>query len=149
MAQRIAGDLKLLTGVESEAREFAEQVQPHARLLVRLAARLAGAERADDVVQDALVRAWRHRGLYDTSRGPFVNWLLEIVANEARRAPNGKRVAAIRLGDESDTAPASDDRLDLEDAIGRLPPRKRLAVNWHYFAGLITGDSLYDYSGPR
>lgn len=137
----VAGDVRLASPVEREAREFAERIQPHAAILVRLAARVAGAERAEDVVQEALLRAWRHRGRYDSRRGPFVSWLLAIVANEARRAAKGRPVAAMRLGDAADAATASDARLDLEAAVRRLPARQQLAIDCYYFAGLSISET--------
>ena len=53
--------------------------------MTRLAARLGPNEGQDDVVQEALVRAWRHRSRINSARGTFSAWLMTIVANEARR----------------------------------------------------------------
>jgi RNA polymerase sigma-70 factor (ECF subfamily) len=122
--------------VGSEAREFANRVQQHSRLLVRLAARIAGPDRAEDVVQDALLRAWRYRSRYDAGRGPFENWLLAIVANEARRALKARRTPWHRHVVAVDSASASDARIDLERSLGRLPPRQRSAIDCYYFVGL-------------
>src|SRR5947199_4746445 len=36
---------------------------------------------ADDVAQEAMVRAWRHAAAYDARRGSVVTWLLTITRN--------------------------------------------------------------------
>ncbi|MEA2715971.1 MAG: hypothetical protein QOI99_288, partial [Actinomycetota bacterium] len=38
---------------------------------------------AEDVAQEAFVRAWRHAGAYDARRGSVVTWLLVITRNLA------------------------------------------------------------------
>ena len=48
---------------------FDAWVAPHLPLLRVLAAREVGDADADDVVQDALVRAWRRRHTFDPGRG--------------------------------------------------------------------------------
>jgi RNA polymerase sigma-70 factor (ECF subfamily) len=117
-----------------DAEEFAEAVRPHLPALIRLAARLGPHDGTDDVVQEALVRAWRHRASFDPGRGTLVAWLLAIVANEAHRATARQRrpvtIAPAR-------SPASlDDRIDVAAALERLAPRQKLAVDCYYFAGL-------------
>jgi DNA-directed RNA polymerase specialized sigma24 family protein len=48
---------------------FAEFVAPYVRMLGVLAVREVGMADADDVVQEALVRAWRRRVTFDPGRG--------------------------------------------------------------------------------
>ena len=38
---------------------------------------------AEDVAQEAFVRAWRYAGSYDARRGTVLTWLLTIVRNVA------------------------------------------------------------------
>ncbi len=113
---------------------FGTWVRPHLAAITRLAARLAPPGERDDVIQEALARAWSKWSLFDPARGTPSSWLLAITADQARRArrrhrpwPLGERVARVR---------PIDDRLDLEYAIARLPKRQRLAVDCFYFAGL-------------
>ena len=113
--------------------DFAAWVSPHLPLMGRVAARLAPAADRDDVVQEALSRAWRRRATYDAGRGTPAAWLAAIVAGEARSA-RGRTRPSLELVD----APVEDSRrdLDLERAVARLPARQREAVDLHYFAGL-------------
>ena len=114
--------------------DFARWVAPHLSPMHLLAARLtAGA--ADDVVQDALVRAWRRRETFDPSRGSARTWLLALVAGEARRT----RLRLRRRTYDVLPAPSNPDverDLDVQRAVERLPRRMRLAVELYYFVGL-------------
>jgi RNA polymerase sigma factor (sigma-70 family) len=116
-----------------EAAEFAAWVQPHLAAMSRLAARLVPTSDIDDVVQEALVRAWRRRSTYDAARGSANAWLLAIVADRARRHRTRAR-SHLELVDSSVEQGSRD--LDLERAIDALPARQRMAVNLYYFVGL-------------
>lgn len=113
--------------------DFAAWVSPHLPVMARVAARLAPVADRDDVVQEALSRAWRRRSTFDADRGTPAAWLAAIVAGEARRA-RGRTRPSSELVD----APVEDSRrdLDLERAVARLPARQREAVDLHYFARL-------------
>jgi RNA polymerase sigma-70 factor (ECF subfamily) len=100
----------------------------------RLAARLAPAADRDDVVQEALVRAWLRRHQYDADRGTASAWLLAITADQARKASRRRWPWPPIAG--STPAPGPEDRFDLERALLRLTSRQRLAVNCFYFADL-------------
>ena len=113
--------------------DFDAWVSPHLPLMARVAARLAPSADRDDVVQEALSRAWRKRATFDAGRGTPAAWLAAIVAGEARRA-RARTKPSLELVD----AAVEDTRrdLDLERAVERLPARQREAVDLHYFAGL-------------
>ena len=124
-----------MEGAEVDAADFADWVRPHLLPMTRLAARLAGDAAADDVVQEALVRAWRRRETYDETRGAALPWLLAITADRAtrhrmRHRSSGELVDAALPGDDIDR------RIDLESALGRLPRQLRLVVELHYFLAL-------------
>jgi RNA polymerase sigma factor (sigma-70 family) len=119
--------------------EFAEWVEPHLPALARLAARLAPDGERDDVLQEALARAWRKRSTFDPARGTPLTWLLAITADQARRAR--RRVRPLALFAAGATVRSIDDRLDLELAVARLPERQRLAVDCFYFVGLSVAET--------
>jgi len=90
----------------------AAHVAYHARLLARARRIVVDPDLAEDVVQEAFLRAWRACSSFDPAGGPLVNWLLVITANTAidmvkarvRRPPLAsgpahENVAAAGLGD--------------------------------------------------
>ena len=58
------------------------------------------AGRAEDVAQEAFVRAWRHAAVYDSRRASVATWLLTITRNLAIDAV---RVERVRPADPVDT----------------------------------------------
>jgi RNA polymerase sigma factor (sigma-70 family) len=115
--------------------EFARWVQPHLTVMTRYAGRQVTPADRDDVVQEALIRAWQRWSTYDAARGSAAAWLLGIVADRSRRhrtrQPAGRVVELV----EHAAPPALHD-VDLERAIAGLSRRQRQAVELHYFVGL-------------
>lgn len=127
-----------VAGVQAE--DFAEWVRPHLLAMTRLATRLAGPAAADDVVQESLVRAWRRRETYDSSRGTAAVWLLAITADRAGRHRARHRDSA-ELVDVAAEAPDVVSRVAVERAVRLLPRQQRLAVELHYFVGLPVAEA--------
>lgn len=113
--------------------EFAAWVRPHLTAMAHLAGRMVPPGDRDDVVQEALVRAWRRRTTYDASRGSALTWLLAIVADRSRRHRSRKTSRLLSVPTESGSQ-GSD--IDLERAIAALAPRQRMAIDLYYFVGL-------------
>jgi RNA polymerase sigma-70 factor (ECF subfamily) len=103
---------------------------------------------AEDVAQEALVKAYRAMGRL-RPEASFRPWLLAIVRNEAsnRRRSRGRRLRLIeRVGSEpsaGDAAPSPETAVvsrtesdDLVSAVDRLPEKHRLVVVCRYFLGL-------------
>jgi RNA polymerase sigma factor (sigma-70 family) len=120
--------------------DFAEWVEPELSKMSRLAARLAPDADRDDVLQEALVRAWRKRDQYDASRGTAATWLLAIIADQARRARRRRRPLAL-VGEIKVRSRSLDDRVDVEAAVARLATRQKLAVDCFYFVGLSVAET--------
>lgn len=121
--------------------DFTAWVTPHLQVMARVAARLAPAAERDDVVQEALSRAWRRRSTYDAARGSAAAWLCAIVAGEARRARARRTTPTLDLVDGAAASGHPERDLDLERAVAALPRRQREAVDLHYFAGLTVAET--------
>ena len=120
--------------------EFAAWVEPELAKMSRLAARLAPNADRDDVVQEALMRAWRKRDQFDDSRGTAATWLLAITADQARRARRSRRPSAL-VGEITVRGRSIDDRVDVEAAVASLAARQKLAVDCFYFVGLSVAET--------
>lgn len=114
---------------------FEPLVTPYRQSLLALGFRLTGnREDAMEVAQEALLRAYKYLGRYDTSRS-FRNWLFQIAANHARdRLRERRREADMAVEAGRDLAPADDPeagrhareiRSDLERCLSVLGPRER------------------------
>lgn len=119
--------------------EFAAWVTPHLSAMAALAARLAPNSDREDVVQEALERAWRRRSTYDSRRGSPRVWLLAIVADRARRART--RASRQTLLDASAPRAGAGHDVELELALRLLSHRQQLAVALHYFLGLSVAET--------
>jgi RNA polymerase sigma factor (sigma-70 family) len=115
--------------------DFAAWVTPHLGLLAALAVREVGAADAPDIVQEALVRAWRRRSTYRADRGTPRAWLAGVLLDQARRHRVRRRVPPTPP-DGRDAGDPAADRLDLERAVSALPRRQREVVTLHYLADL-------------
>lgn len=126
---------------------------------------LRDAQLAEDVVQEVYLRIWRQPTSFDPERGRFVSWLMSVSRNRAldelRRRT--RRYAGEEREDASVPEPRATDRLDdpevgvelaelrevVREAMTRLPPVQRRAIELAYFGGLtqqeiadLTGDPL-------
>jgi RNA polymerase sigma factor (sigma-70 family) len=118
----------------AERDAFDAFVAPHLRVMWVLASRLVGPEAREDVVQEALLTAWRRFSTYDPARGSARTWLLVLVADRCRKHRRRTRptVELVDVGVASDV----EGHLDLSRAVAALPRRQRLAVELHYVLGL-------------
>ena len=98
-------------------------------------------DRAQDAVQEALVRAWRELpGLRDPDR--FGAWLHRLIVNACADQGRSQRrwsaqIRAIREPDPvSDAAGLLADRDQLERGFRRLKPEQRAVVVLHFYLGL-------------
>jgi len=139
-----------------DAQGFASWVGPHLTVLNAVAGRLVSpAADADDVVQEALIRAWRRRSTFDADRGTARAWLLAILVDRARRHRVRGRVVELSCGvDDADSFARPDSidlgtdpgrgievmRLDVERAVVSLPRRQREVITLHYLADLPVAD---------
>jgi RNA polymerase sigma factor (sigma-70 family) len=112
---------------------FAAWVSPHLGVLSAIAVREVGANDADDVVQDALVRAWRRRSTYRAERGSPRAWLVGVLFDQARRW-RMRSVPRLRSQHAAADDAASDPLARL--AVRALPRRQREVITLIYLADL-------------
>ncbi len=130
---------------DGDRRAFDALVVRHGAFALRVATRLLqDAAAAEDVVQEAMVRAWGQAGKYDPRRGRFTTWLYRIVVNlciDQRR--RGRTEPLPEDFDPADPAAgvqenleADEGRLALAQALAALPVRQRAAMTLVYDEGL-------------
>jgi len=110
-------------------------VAPHLQAMWVLATRLAGPDAREDVVQEALLTAWRRFSTYDPSRGSARTWLLVLVADKSRKHWRAAR-PTVQLVDRAQPAADVEAQLDVSQAVAALPRRQRMAVELFYVLGL-------------
>lgn len=141
-------DETLVAGLAAGDRDAASAfVQRFQRRVFGLARTIVADDRAaEDIAQEAFVRAWKHAGAYDPRRGSVVGWLLTITRNLSIDAVRVRVPVALdptallgidRVSDERgpiEHAELSDDRDRLRAALSRLPEDQCRAV---VLAGLL------------
>ncbi|MBG0827701.1 RNA polymerase sigma factor [Planomonospora sp. ID67723] len=144
IARSLAGDLSAYEAL----------VTRYSALAHRTAAMLGAGDEAEDVVQEAFVKAYRHLATFRRD-SPFRPWLLRIVANETHnltRSRGRRAELTVRLtgltpqgtdgaGDPEHVAVAVDRRTRLLDAVRTLPERERHAVVCRYFLQLSEAET--------
>ncbi|MGW0062095.1 RNA polymerase sigma factor [Streptosporangium sandarakinum] len=145
-------DEAIARSLDGDLAAYEVLVARYSALAHRTAAMLGAGDEAEDVVQEAFVKAYRHLGGF--RRGaPFRPWLLRIVANEThdltrsrgRRAELAARVTELGPPGASqsseDAAVATDRRARLLDLVRALPERERQAVVCRYFLQLSEAET--------
>jgi RNA polymerase sigma-70 factor (ECF subfamily) len=126
-------DAQIVVRVLGGDREaFALLVDRHHGRCLRIATHLLGdADAADDIVQDAFVRAYRSLGNY-REQDRFGAWLTRIVVNRCRSEQSrAARFAPLDHADEpsvDDRSHALEQRAALAQALATLDPSQREAL---------------------
>jgi RNA polymerase sigma-70 factor (ECF subfamily) len=113
---------------------------------------------AEEVVQEAFVRAYKRIGQLDQAR-PFEPWFLRSVVNAAARTAERERRVARLPTDDADAraaggrgpealAVAAQDREAVWTALGALAPGQRAAVVLRYFLDLDVAESAARLGAP-
>jgi len=100
---------------------------------------------AEDVAQEAFIKAWRHAATYDPRRGRVSTWLLTITRNAAIDAIRYRHddpmdpdllVALLTVRDEGDDGEDLDTTLGLRQALAELPPEQAAPIVMMTYFGL-------------
>lgn len=136
---------------------YAELVTRHAPVAVRTAALLGAGADAEDVVQEAFVKAHRSLGRFRAG-AEFRPWLLRIVANETRNhhrsaVRRGARERAVALPEElldpGDAVADRERKRQLLAAVSALPDRLRVVVTCRYLLELDEAETATALGLPR
>lgn len=139
---------------DGDREAFEELVRRHADPLHRVVLRFTGDPgEAEEVVQEAFLRAWRSIGRFQ-GRSQFFTWLYRIGVNEAKRRYERRRRhtstgsledSGVEIADWSDAPAPRAERRDLarslERAIAALPPDHRLPLILRDVEGLSTAEA--------
>ena len=136
---------------QGDSEAFRVLVEKHSRTVFRLAFRMTGNEQdAEDVVQDAFLRAYRQLGRFE-SRANFGTWLYRIVANCSVDLMRAKQARHDQARGESlddaveyrDTETAGPERLArsaeidrrVKTALADLSPLEQAAFTLRHYEG--------------
>src|SRR5918998_4832980 len=126
-----------------ELAAFEELVDRHRAVVVRVAAAIVGSDDAEDVSQDAFLRAF-HRLERFRGDAPFHSWLLRITHNAAldhleRRRAEPVDPTTFEATEETASRPPAE-RLELRERIERLE-RKLHGLSYQHRVVLVLRDA--------
>jgi RNA polymerase sigma-70 factor, ECF subfamily len=146
-----APDAELISwSAHGDRRAFDEIVTRHGPFALRVALRLVpDASLAEELVQEAMVRAWSQARHFDPRRARFTTWLYRILVNRSidyRRRPLPEPLP--EDFDPVDPAAGADERMALDErhaalarALRDLPARQRAAMTLVYDEGLSSAEA--------
>ncbi len=130
--------------LRGETAAFAELVERHEAVVLRVAGRIVGRDEAQDVSQDAFLRAFHRLPRY-RGDGAFRAWLLQITHNAAISAATRRRPEAVDAEAEAAEEPNPDaermpaERLERREREERLE-RKLLGLSPAHRTVLVLRD---------
>jgi len=155
-------DEAIARSLEGDLSAYEALVARYSALAHRTAVMLGARDEAEDVVQEAFVKAFRHLSSFRRDSA-FRPWLLRIVANETHNATRSRRrrselsvrlgaTAEVRAPDDPEgpegAAVATDRRARLLEAVRTLPDRERRAVVCRYFLQLSEAETAQVLGWP-
>jgi RNA polymerase sigma factor (sigma-70 family) len=148
-AARKAEDVALLARVVDGDEAAIEALHArYASALYSLARQVTRSERtAEDVVQEVFIAVWRSAERFDPSKGSVSAWLFALARHKAIDAVRREITVQKRTVEADLSLEEAPDDVDAEtwrriqgerirDAIDRLPPAQKEAVELAFFAGL-------------
>ena len=141
---------------------YAELVNRHAPVAIRTAALLGAGAEAEDVVQEAFVKAYAALDRF-LPGAPFRSWLLRIVANEThnlhrasgrrmareRRAWEQSQLLHARPDDPAEALLSLERQSALVRGLARLSPEHRQVVTCRYLLDLDEAETAAVLGWPR
>jgi RNA polymerase sigma-70 factor (ECF subfamily) len=134
-------------GSDEDLRALYDQ---HAGVLLGYALRLTDGDRtrAEDIVQETLLRAWRHLDLATEKAGPLRPWLFTVAQRLAIDAHRARRARPPEVGEAAlDAVPGLDqiestlDRIVVTDALHSLSQEHRAVIVETYYRGRTVAEA--------
>lgn len=115
----------------------------HGRAMLAYATRLLGDRAAaEDVVQEALIRAWRNPDVLTNGKGSTRGWLLTVVRNLVIDRVRARAVRPAEVAEDPDAQPAQRDHADLvaasvsvRAALAAVSEEHRVVIEQLYLQG--------------
>jgi len=128
----------------------------HGTALLGYATRLGGDRvRAEDLVQETLVRAWKQAGRLAADERPLRPWLFTVLTNVARDAHRAQQARPQETSDAGLALIAADDEIDralqawqIADALRTLSPEHRAALVETYYLGRSVNEAAQTLGVP-
>jgi RNA polymerase sigma-70 factor (ECF subfamily) len=123
--------------------------QEHGRAMLAYATRLTGDRSAgEDIVQEALIRAWRHPEVLTNGRGSTRGWLLTVVRNLVTDRARARAARPREVAETPATHPVERDHADrvvasvtVLSALDALSEDHRGVLDQIYFQGRSLGEA--------
>jgi DNA-directed RNA polymerase specialized sigma24 family protein len=129
----------MASATSGDAESFAALIEPLLDPAYRLAAvMLADRSSAEDVVQEASIKAWRKLRQLRGDVSSLRPWFLSIVANECRMAKRQRWWSVVKVADMpvASPGPAAGGSFDLHQALLKLSPDERFPLVLHFYLDL-------------
>jgi len=146
--------VRVTSAADAEAALMKALYDEHAGALWRYALRLTGdASRAEDVVQETLLRAWRHPEVMGDTERPPRAWLFTVARNiiiDEQRSPRVRKSGGSleESGAPEQSAPdqvdSALDRMLIADAMAQMSAEHRAVVERSYYRGWTTAQIAAD-----
>lgn len=126
-------------------------------LLVYVLRRVGDRQAAEEIVQDTLVRAWRHADRFDADRGALAGWLFTIARNLtvdlARRRDARPRLVRTTEGGQPPPTDAEVERAleawQLAEALSELSDEHREAILQVHYLGYSVREAAETLGVPE
>ena len=130
--------------------------EQHGRSLLAYATRLTGDRAAaEDVVQETLLRAWRHADDLVEAKGSVRGWLLTVARNLATDRARARAVRPAEVAEVADRPPVAGDHSDsvvntmvVLDALDQVSPEHREVLVELYYNGRSMTEAAAELGVP-
>lgn len=128
----------------------------HGRSLLAYATRLTGDRAAaEDVVQETLLRAWKHADDLTSGHGSIRGWLLTVARNLVTDRARARAVRPAEVADVVDRPPVEVDHSDsvvntmvVMEALDRVSPEHREVLVQLYYRGRTVSEAAKELGVP-